>query len=284
MLIVIALALFLSGAKNALAQNLEPSPSLSQLGSKTAQQIENQTKSDPFPTRVERTRTAINSPNGPSNNEIRKDGNQYAGWLFKVREWLSEISSQVVFNFVTTIATVLLAIFTWKLVMVTRDMRKVTELALKTDRPYLLIYGGRLRNFDLGETERTELPEALFYMQNFGKGPALIQRVLMVVKPMREADLPAVGDFSGCNEIRLSGLDAVPAGGKFTFRSEVHDCIVLARFGKKVRVNKRRVFVYGCVYYRDVFDAEYETAYCWEYEPFDDDLLGKYQRWLSIPR
>ncbi len=279
-LILIASALPLSGAPNVSAQNLRPNQSLTQQGNETAQQTQTDTETDSSPARVEQTPPPINSPSGqPSADEVRTDRDQYAGWLGKVGKWLSGISAQAIFNLVTAMATVLLAIFTWKLVVVTRDMHTVTKLALKVDRPYLILEHAQLTGVlpgddpvikeprQLGELTLPPrfFPRVVLTFRNYGKGPVIFKEGLIRIDTF--STLPAPRDFSGCEPIGLQ-VNAVRAGGKWHPLAQFNFEADWSALFPDIAARRKTLIAYGCVRYTDpVGESTYETGFCWLFIP-----------------
>jgi hypothetical protein len=171
-LTLIASVLLLSAARSVIAHGLGPSQSLPQQGNNATQQAQTDSEQRAFPTRIEQTPTSINSPSSQSGpEEIRKDCDQNAGTLWKIWEWITNISAQASFTFVTTVATVLLAIFTGLLVSVTRDLHRAT---LHVDRPFLLVTGVSCTNVVRDGRGDSAWHHYTFTitMRNFGVGPA----------------------------------------------------------------------------------------------------------------
>ena len=149
MSILITSALLLSAARNVRAQNLlGPSQSLTKQRNETSQKTYADTKQSPSPTRAEESPSSINSPKSkPSPEKIGDYSNDNEDGLFsRVWAWIASTSAQGFLNFLVAAATIALAIFTGKLVSVTRDMHiateaatKVAALALNANRPFLFV-------------------------------------------------------------------------------------------------------------------------------------------------
>lgn len=157
---------------------------------------------------------------------------------------------------------------------------EVAELALKTDRPYLLIektemfgvhkekegFSGGLADYNSFE------PRVRFTFRNFGKGPALIKEVALRLWPLEH--IPAAGDFADCRFVEIDHA-AVGAGGTWRLDTDMMDGIVNQGSYDDIVRGKKEITIWGYVRYQDVFelDEPYETAFCWRLPtPFELDV------------
>jgi hypothetical protein len=164
------------------------------------------------------TWTGKHSPDAPGRDASADKGgensNQTRGWLWKIWEWVGAFSAQALFTFVTTVATIFIAYFTFKLVAVTKDLHKATEaatttvqhsvvvqrlaafaaeksaeaasLALNAERPYVFVEKPKLtKDTEPLSLAGTPIPiehrkiylHATFRLRNRGKGVAILHTV-----------------------------------------------------------------------------------------------------------
>ncbi len=183
---------------------------------------------------------------------------------------------QIFFTLITTIATVYMAIFTYRLVTVTKDMHMATDaanriakLALDADRPYLLVEKASLQGFD----DIKETDGASFTFKNFGKRPALITRIVLRLDHVQVNHYPPKGDFSKCVE-KPSTVYAVGAGEVFQTKTDASHGWEESLNIEDIRQGKRVLICYGCLYYTDAIDgAPHETGFLWYYHPHPPAFL-----------
>ena len=188
-----------------------------------------------------------------------------------------------------TIFNGLLVVFSCLLWWVTRRQVELTEkaeetsrksleiaaLALKADRPYLLIEQaslggatvtveesmGSMANQQVGELRPYDRfhPWATFKFRNYGKGPALLEEILenlCVVETLLNSR-----DYTACRK-SSPFFDAIGTGEPWKldiFGSGKHDP---SKY-EGIRSGKKQLVVYGLVRYRDVFNNTYETGFSW---------------------
>jgi len=129
------------------------------------------------------------------------------------------------------------------------------RLALRAERPYLLVAKAELKGFDDIPGENTE---AQFTFKNFGKGPALIDRVLIRLNHVDR--YPAKGDFSECKE-KFPPLRAVAAGETLLITTDSKEGWSGVLDMDDIRNARRALICYGCVSYSDAIGRTHETAF-----------------------
>ncbi len=149
----------------------------------------------------------------------------------------------------------------------TQKNAEAAELALKSDRPYLLVETAKLEGAFKDEKsheirERSEFrPRATFNFRNYGKGPALIETVVIGLRPMKE--IPAPGDFTDCKEMSHT-INAIMAEKRWIIKTRLGDFLTFSKVDyEAIRNGTIGIIAYGCIQYRDVFKNPYETAFCW---------------------
>jgi hypothetical protein len=178
--ILITSALLPSAANNAVTKSLaRPSQSLTQQRNSASQDAQTNAKPKASLTRIQQAPSSQSSP-----AESGENGDQNAGRLRKIWEWIAGMSAQGLFNFIMAIATILLAIFTGQLVCVTRDLNEATsaaamasEAALHAERPILVIMNIKA-NIVYVERLGGRRLFADIQIRNCGKGPAIIKKAI----------------------------------------------------------------------------------------------------------
>lgn len=158
-----------------------------------------------------------------------------------------------------------------------RSSARAASLALKSDRPYLLLDMAQL--FGLPpkippsvETWDNAITEAKISFKNYGRGPALIENIIVKLKVV--AELPAPKDFSECTEWKAT-VDAVPPAAGLVFTTGSRDAMISDSEIDSVLKKARTLIVYGRVQYKDVFETQYETGFFWVAFIFDNlRLIG----------
>lgn len=341
---LIALALLLSGAKSE-----KPSPRPTTNRSTPLAQERNSYPSEakgdfvrpsstPKSAEAQRAEPAKNE-HGPPSEEAAHTSNQ-APENPQPRDWL-----QIIFNFWLTVATVALAVFTWRLVGVTRDVHmatvkgtevanenvkaakvsaeaakaqleftktankqnieiatdateaakqsaKAADLALHINRPFLvpdkfefkddalktvakMLTGGAAERV-IRTAIRTSTVPVAFLLKNYGKGPAVINRISGRIAVVGSIDEVPIRDFSECEEwpatrkvlaadqeievtspvTALLGITN-PNGGSLT--PEQQSAVVNSQ---------ATLIVYGQISYADLFDAMFFVDFFWMYSAF----------------
>jgi hypothetical protein len=169
---------------------------------------------------------------------------------------------------------------------------EIAQLSLHLDRPYLIAHSFELGGFPLANDaegvqraqKRGLLVEGRFSIKNFGKGPALINEMLVCIKAVET--VPASRDYAICNQLddflKINVLNAdseTEQGREFLYGS-----ITPEDYGAII-VDKKTLIFYGIIRYRDVFEGIYETGFCWQYSApgggMGDDMPGFLYQWAG---
>jgi hypothetical protein len=169
---------------------------------------------------------------------------------------------------------------------------EIAKLSLHLDRPYLITHSFELEGFPLANDaegvqraqKRGLLVEGRFSIKNFGKGPALMNEMLVCIKAVEK--VPASRDYAICNRLddflKINVLNAdseTEQGREFLYGS-----ITPEDYGAII-VNKKTLIFYGIIRYRDVFEGVYETGFCWQYSApgggMGDDMPGFLYQWAG---
>jgi hypothetical protein len=341
--IPIALALLLSAAS---AEQPSPRPTTDR-STPLAEKRNNytaQTKTNsvqPSPT-LESTSSEPTARSQDEKNAAREHRQNSSGEPSKEsqpRDWL-----QIFFNFWLTIATIALAIFTWKLVGVTRDVHKATvkgtevanenvkaakasaeaakaqleftktanqqniqiaaeaaeaakqsaraaDLALHIDRPFLVADRFKFVDDSLktvakiftsergkayaiaNHVIRPTVVPVTFTLTNYGKGPAVIQRILGRIAVVQSFDEVPYDDFSECEEWRIN-RQVFGVGEEETVSSSILALLGMTnpKAGSLTPEEQRAIvdsqavlIVYGQIAYSDLFDAQFFLDFFWIY-------------------
>jgi hypothetical protein len=146
-----------------------------------------------------------------------------------------------------------------------KQSARAAELGLKADRPYLLVEDARIRGFppsmpqsiaDLADA----VTEAVFTLRNYGKGPALVEEIVLRVKAV--VDLPPPKDFTDCRKQSVV-VEAVPSGGCLKIKSDFVEGFITDIDIAAIKGRTKTLIAYGRVIYRDVFKEPYETGFFW---------------------
>lgn len=266
-LILIVSASLLSAAQNVNARPLSgPSQSLTEQGNETTQQTHPDAKTPASSPRVEQSPAAINSPNGqPSADEVREDRDDHAGVLRKIWEWIGAIQAQAFFNFIIAAATLAMAVFSYLLVCVTRELHRATEGALYINRPFLLVTGVECTEAKFINGVLTHKFE--IHLKNFGVGPADIVTYIASADPndtpigyVPEIKEPQLRYFPQNGKSLSDSL--IGPGEKVTDRIEClstldHQIFALLQDGTKT------LGINGIITYRGTAPKSYETKFFW---------------------
>ncbi len=109
-------------------------------------------------------------------------------------------------------------------------------------------------------------PNARFTFKNYGKGPALIDDLLVTISVVEA--LPSPRDFTGCQRIAVHP-EAVGTGEPLNVK-EIFSVGLLGDVEEKVNAIQRgskTLIVYGRLKYRDVSKNPHETGFCWIFTP-----------------
>jgi hypothetical protein len=243
-------------------------------------------------------RTCVSQSDG-ENKKCQKAADNWWTWFLS----LIQTGLQIVFSFIVAIATVFLAIFNKRLVRVTADMveinkgmhqvsaeaakateagakaaalgAQVARLNLRADRPYLLVRQAAIEDFpDTGVAPYSLLPASpsmILSFKNYGKGPALIQRVDAALEVLSEVH--PKGDYSQCIPHSV-GEDAIGANQPFKLSVSSSPYGIVQAQLDDVRNGTRFLCGYGRIMYGDVFGHFYETGFCWFFRGTRFDLPG----------
>ena len=283
--ILIVLASLLSATPNGTAQNQSPTPTansktpLTQKGDQSPKAAQAKSISLIASPVIEPSKpTAKGSEPQNGSAEIQYSQQKQLNKFDWVSIWNGiQTPLQILFTLATTVATVYLAIFTYRLVAVTKDMHiatsataEIAKLSLDADRPYLLVEKGGLRGFD----GIKEISEASFIFKNFGKRPPIITRIVLRLDHVQVGKYPAKRDFSKCVE-KASTVYAVGAGETFQTKTDATHSFDEPLDMEDIRQGKRALICYGCLYYADPMDDEtaHETGFLWYYHPHPPDFL-----------
>ncbi len=284
-LILIVSASLLSGAKNLGAQSLtRPSQSLPQQGNKASKQAHFDSKQRSSAARIEQA----TPPADPTSSQARakqigENRDRDSDVLREVKGRIAAVSVQDVFTCATTIATILLAVFTWKLVLVTRDMRRTAEAttevarkALHADRPYLLVTAVTRESFKhpvLGNQE--PISRARITLRNVGSSPA---ELLEIYATAWKFDcFPQAGDPRWETLIFVPWIDI--AEPVVAVGQDLGPIPVVVNWTKDdidlVNAGVKRVAIYGLVKYRSGSKEPYYTRFFWWFSPLTEPSLKK---------
>ena len=124
------------------------------------------------------------------------------------------------------------------------------------------------------------MPELLFgrfVLRNYGKGPALIDEIVATLTTMASLDeLPPAKHFDGCHKLDPP-YEAVQAGQPIQLKTDFLDAFLGGKTCEAVRGGARRIVVYGCARYSDVFKKCYETGFCWVF-----NIRGTESEYLKV--
>jgi hypothetical protein len=143
--------------------------------------------------------THANSDNAQSGpNEIRQNGdNHKQDWVSVITMWVGGISAQSIFNLITMVATVFLAIFTCQLVIANRGMREANERANRLAREALHIAERAYVNVEELKVVSCEVGKPLEFSVtyvNTGRTPAtgldVVARDVLAKSRQGENDIP----------------------------------------------------------------------------------------------
>lgn len=146
-----------------------------------------------------------------------------------------------------------------------RDSADAAVLALKADRPYVLIATASISGFPPEPAKGlvdpgNALTLAKFVLRNFGKGPAIIDEIKIKLKPVET--WPAPKDYSDCRDWP-EVVEAISSGEPLKIESDFMDGWLSNPEIEAVTDRVKTLIAYGRVKYRDVFDKLYETGFFW---------------------
>jgi hypothetical protein len=262
MSILIGSALLLSAAKQGTAQDQSPRPTadsktpLAQSREKKAAAIQAESVnptptpaySQPTKPEVQATRSnhsaAINQQNGET-----KPGQESEPSFRTVLE--------IIFTFVTTVATISLAVFTYQLVHADRPFLIPEKQLLASRWPSLV-------EFENGDLDNLT---AQLTLRNCGKGPAIIDEAVGRLDVVDRHFLPSANKFDDCLALIITPSHAFAAGESTDCVSPRLDAGPLKREElEDIWQNKKWLLFYGRITYRDVFGANYKLTFLYAYQ------------------
>jgi hypothetical protein len=156
---------------------------------------------------------------------------------------------------------------------------KVARLALKVDRPYLILEHAQITGVLRGDDPiRKETPQpdeltipprfsprVVLSFRNYGKGPVIFGEGIIRIDAF--ATLPPARDFSGCKRMGLQA-NAVRAGGIWRPLAQFNLEADWTALFPDIAAERKSLIAYGCVRYTDPIGKDtYETGFCWIFIP-----------------
>jgi hypothetical protein len=280
-LILISSALLLSAEESQKQSPNQPAKSEAEQATKnyeTTQKIEPPPRqSSTLPTLPQVSKPAPDEEGNKGENEKAQNW-----WVKLTWDWM-RLNADTIFNGLLVLYSFLLWWVTRRQVTLTeqaeetsRKSLEIAELALKADRPYLLIQKALLdRIMQVGtgvdgaiDEYKHFSPRAYFTFRNYGKGPALLEEAVIRLYPLPE--LQDAGDFTDCKKAQIdyeSGREAIGVGEPWEISNEIIDSLISEPDYKEIVAGTKKITVWGQLKYRDVFNNPYETAFCWILEP-----------------
>ena len=284
-LILIVWALQVNAAEQG-SQSQQQSPNQS-AKSKTEQtnrnnQAAEKIEPDPRQTLTPTTTPQISKPIPSKDGKNGKNEKTQDGWVETTWTWMLS-NADTIFNGLLVLFSGLLWWVTRRQVALTEQAEEtshksleIAELALKSDRPYLLIEKARMFGIQghdsygglsstIAEYDHF-VPNAVFSFRNFGNGPAFIDEAIIHMFPL--IDFPKVNDFTGCKLADIGGVEAVGAGEPWKVGiGWVEDRLISKPDYEEIVKGNKRIFVWGRIRYKDVLGGSYETVFCWVAQP-----------------
>jgi hypothetical protein len=182
------------------------------------------------------------------------------------------------FNFWLCAFTGILAFVSVVQCFILRYANQTSRLALKADRPYLILEHAQLTGVSRGddpvikEPQQNELttpprffPRVVLNFRNYGKGPVIFREGLIRIDAF--AILPPARDFSGCQRMGLQA-NAVRAGGIWYPLAQFNYEADWTALFPDIAAERKCLIAYGCVRYTDpIGEDSYETGFCWIFIP-----------------
>src|ERR1019366_7635172 len=170
------------------------------------------------------------------------------------------ISSQVFFNALLTVATILIAVFNCQLLFLDRPL-------LVADRPtHKFLTPGEWKQAR-EEGKVFLLASANCPFRNVGKSPAIILKI--TVKMKLGKDLPLPPSFRDCEEIHAVKDTVVPASTGSDFYA-IYEMNKISDEGwKQIAAGTTKVLLYGQITYKGVLWKKYVMSFGFVYEPPD---------------
>jgi len=166
----------------------------------------------------------------------------------------------------------------WQLIQIRRQAN-IATLALRTDRPYLILEYAQLTGVLSGdgpvtkETPQLEelitpprfFPRVVLNFRNYGKGPVIFGEGIIRIDAF--ATMPAARDFSGCQRMGLQA-NAVRAGGIWRPLAQFNSEVDWTALFPDIAAGRKSLIAYECVRYTDPIGKDtYETGFCWIFIP-----------------
>ena len=183
----------------------------------------------------------------------------------------------------------MIAAFTWTLWIATSKQGRITEMALRADRPFLLVKDVQLTSDrakihkpeeEFSEGKFLSISSVQVIFCNYGKGPAVVQKVVATFELATfDKSSPNVISFNhgfhnlrACSQIEIE-RDLIANNEVLEITVPALD--LLWEEYEAVTNRRKEMVVYGNVSYSDVFNNPYMTDFCqriWfeEFGWFDD--------------
>jgi hypothetical protein len=121
-------------------------------------------------------------------------------------------------------------------------------------------------------------PQATFHFRNFGKGPAIIENVVIFLCTVKEEEFPEPRDLSALTpipDVHLQFPPIIPAGSEWVLFSHPLDSAKIGFDYRGMKNFTKTMIVYGRVLYYSVQlpqevkakVAPYETGFFWSFLP-----------------
>jgi len=173
-------------------------------------------------------------------------------WLWRI------VSSQILFNALLTLATILIAFFNYQVLFLDRPL-------LVADRPTPGFFtpGERKQAFEQGKMFIVTSANCPF--RNVGKSPAIILKI--VVKMGLGKDLPLPRRFDDCVETTAVKDAVVPASTASDFYAIYKGNRFSDEEWKQIAEGETKVLLYGQITYKGVLWKKYVMSFGFVYEP-----------------
>jgi hypothetical protein len=168
---------------------------------------------------------------------------------------------------------------TEQMVEAAKQSALAARLALKIDRPYLILEHAQLTGVLRGDDPiRKETPQpdeltipprfsprVVLSFRNYGKGPVIFGEGIIRIDAL--ATLPPARDFSGCKRMGLQA-NAVRSGGIWRPLAQFNLEADWTTLFPDIAAERKSLIAYGCVRYTDPIGKDtYETGFCWIFIP-----------------
>lgn len=210
-------------------------------------------------------------------------------WLSNISEWLEGHNGAI-----TAIATIFMAIFTWRLWVSTAGLWKETKSAgktakeaadaakkaaevaesalLKVERPYLLV---TVSSFDIGSctVDSTGIfyhPVVTYTVSNHGKLPAIID---MVCAEVIHAPDERLNPPMSVDDTYPLLIDRVIESNGWRQNLEFSDSLIEGAVANSPNLTDYEIFFWIVIYYHGPFTEKHETSGCWRVSFKQSDRL-----------